>query len=235
MWIRIFVLPAVIIAVLLFTASSASADTVKLKDGTTIAGIIKKVEAGNVHIRVENEDKVFDILKVESMDFTTPHLLPETANAPLGHFLRDFDAQEMVRNVQVIEAAAAEIQKKLAQIRTYWEGKQPISAEELKSWEAAKQEFSAPLRRYQEVLNDLYFHVLAKVDQYNITMKEASKVYVGVKGVRIGSALVAKELEALPLRKYVPAAWFDTIYYQGYNAGYDDAYIKITQPKTPYN
>lgn len=235
MWTRTLIVAAVFNIALFLCTVTASADVLKLKDGVKVEGVIKRVEAGIVYIRVGNEDKMFDILKVENIDFNTPHLLAETSNAPIEHFLNDIDSQEMVRNVQEIEKAAADIRKKLGQIRTYWEAKQPIKEEELAVWETAKRDFSEPLRRYQEVLNDLYFHVLAKVDEYNLIMKDAGKVYVGVKGVKIGSPLVLKEYERLPLRKYVPGAWYDTIYFDGYNAGYEDGYTKMIAPKTPPN
>jgi hypothetical protein len=219
--------------VLVFNATDLRADVLKLKDGTRIDGVINKVESGVVYMRVENEDKRFDILKVESMDFNTPHLLGTKPGMPVEHFLKDIDAQEMVKNVEEIEKATSDLKKMLVQIRTYWEARQPVTSEELKGWEAAKREFEKPLARYQELLNDLYFHVLAKVDDYNLMMKDASRVYVGVKGLKVGSPLVAKEFERLPLRKYVPSAWYDTIYYEGYNIGYDDGYMKLVAPQTP--
>jgi hypothetical protein len=230
---RIFAVSAVLAIALIFGATAVQADVLMLKDGTRVEGIIKKVEAGLVYIRVESEDKMFDILKVQSMDFNTPHLAGTTPDMPVEHFLKDLDAQEMVKNVQDIEKAAADIKKMLGQIRTYWQAREPIASEELKGWEAAKREFEKPLKRYQELLNDLYFHVLAKVDQYNLMMKEASDVYVGVKGLKTGSALVIREYERLPLRKYVPAAWYDTIFYEGYYLGYDDGYTKLVAPRTP--
>jgi hypothetical protein len=82
------------------------------------------------------------------------------------------------------------------------------------------------------VLNDLYFHVLAKVDTYNEMAKDANKVYVGVKGLRVGSPLITKEMAKLPLRKYVPAQWWDTIFYEGYNQGYEEAYQKFGANKS---
>jgi hypothetical protein len=36
-------------------------------------------------------------------------------------------------------------------------------------------------------------------------------------------------MEKLPLKKYVPSTWYDTIFYDGYSLGYDDAYQKITR------
>ena len=233
MWMRIVALATVLTVALFIGTTAASADVLKLKDGTKVEGVIKKVEAGLVYIEVANEARIFDILKVESIDFNTPHLLANAVNAPIDHFLKDMDAQEMVRNIEDLTKAGSDIKKMVTQIRTYWEARQPIDSKDLPSWEAAKRDFSEPLRRYQELLNDLYFHVLAKVDEYNLMMKDATMVYVGVKGIKTGSHLVAKEFERLPLRKYVPAAWYDTIFYEGYNLGYDDGFNKVNPPKTP--
>lgn len=30
-------------------------------------------------------------------------------------------------------------------------------------------------------------------------------------------------MDKLPLKEYVPGAWYDTIFYEGYNIGYNDA------------
>jgi hypothetical protein len=217
----------------LLTVPTAAADTVTFKDGTQMEGIIKKVAEGRVALEIAGEEKVFDILDVTVMDFTTPHLLPTISNVSMEHFLADIEAREMVAGMEEIDKAADEIRLRLTQIKGYWEAKEPISPEQLSGWDAAKDTFTRPVNRYQELLNDLYFHVLAKVDQYNDLMREAGKVYVGVKGpFNIGSALVPKELEKLPLRKYVPGAWYDTIYYSGYDRGYEDAYLKFATPYT---
>ena len=48
-----------------------------------------------------------------------------------------------------------------------------------------------------------------------------------MKGIfNIGSPLLPDGMDKLSLRKYVPAAWFDTIYFEGYNIGYNDAFMK---------
>lgn len=206
----------------LLLSTSAGADIVYLNDGSTIEGVIKKVAAGQVVIQVGEETKTFDILAVESMDFTTAHLVD----------VKNVDAEEIVSNIQQLEKTSAEIDKLLMQIKTFWMLQEPIAAEKTGSWEAAKETFRKPLNKYQELLNDLYFHVLAKVDKYNLLMKDAGEVYVGVKGpFNVGSPLVAKEARELPLTKYVPAAWYDTIFYDGYNVGYDDAYMKFAPYK----
>jgi hypothetical protein len=222
---------ATVLSLILFAAAvETRADTLVFKNGSTIEGVIRKVEAGTVYVQIENEEKGFSILDIETMDFNTPHvLLPEAANIPLEHFLKDIESQEIVRNVEQLEKASADLIHKLGQIRNYWGAKDPIAAEERDGWETAKEEFRKPLALYQELLNDLYFHVLAKVDEYNLIAREARKVYVGIKGIRFGSALVSKEMEKLPLKKYVPSTWYDTIFYDGYNLGYDEAYMKYKE------
>ncbi len=222
MKLRILALIPVFTIILFLGAVGAKGDTITLKSGATLEGVIKKVERGQVHVQVGNDETILDILTIESMDFNTPHLLSTAANAPVDHFMKNVEAQEIVRSMQDIEKAALDIRKKLDQVRGYWAAKQPIALEEKVAWDAAKEDFSKPTGLYQELLNDLYFHVLAKVDEYNALMREARSVYVGIKGVKVGSALVSKDLERLPLKKYVPGAWFDTIYYEGYNRGYDD-------------
>jgi len=230
------IVPAVLIALaLLLPATQASADTIKFKDGSEIEGVIKKVEAGKVLVLINEVEKIFDILEVDSMDFNTPHLLTATdvTKAPLDHFLKSIDAQEMVHNLEELEKASDDIRIMISRISSYWRSRQPIDAKDEKRWEATKETFRTPLSRYQELLNDLYFHVLAKVDEYNALTKEANHVYVGVKGIfNVGSPLVSKEMEKLPLKKYVPASWYDTIFYNGYNRGYDDAYMKFGQGQT---
>ena len=77
--------------------------------------------------------------------------------------------------------------------------------DQVAAWNSTKETFRKPLSLYQELLNNMYFHLLAKVDEYNLLMKAASDVYVGVKGpFNVGSALVPKDLRELPLKKYVP-------------------------------
>jgi hypothetical protein len=34
-------------------------------------------------------------------------------------------------------------------------------------------------------------------------------------------------MKPLALRKYVPGSWYDTIFYDGYNLGFNEAYQKI--------
>jgi type IV secretory pathway VirB4 component len=231
---RIIVLAIIVAVGLLIIAPATFADTLKFKDGTEREGVIKKVETGRVFVTVGGEMQEYDILTIDSMDFNTPHILTSTENIPMEHFLKDVEAQEVVRNFEELEKTEKEVRSMLTDIRAYWNRIQPIPAADLKGWETEKEEFRKPLSRYQELLNDLYFHFLTRVDGYNAIANEASDVYVGVKGIRTGSSLIPKDMKKLPLTKYVPGAWYDTIYFDGYNRGYEDAYQKF-QPATGSN
>jgi hypothetical protein len=231
---RNIVLATIVAVGLLIIAPASFADTLKFKDGTEREGVIKKVETGRVFITDGTEMQEYDILTIDTMDFNTPHILKSTDNVPMEHFLKSVEAQEVVRNFQELEKTESEVRSMLAEIRAYWNRVQPIPSSDLKGWEMEKEEFRKPLSRYQEVLNDLYFHFLARVDGYNAIAGEASEIYVGVRGVRTGSSLVPKDMKKLPLTKYVPGAWYDTIYFDGYNRGYEEAYQKF-QPATGSN
>ena len=233
MWTRNIVLVTIISMGLLIAAPASFADTLKFKDGTEREGVIKKVERGKVFVLVGNEEKVFDILAIDGMAFNTPHLIA-TGNVPIEHFLKNVESQEVVRNFQELEKTEAEVRSMLVEIRAYWNRVQPVTAKELPGWEMEKEEFGKPLSRYQELLNDLYFHFLARVDGYNAIASEAGEIYVGVRGIRTGSSLVPKDMKKLPLTRYVPGAWYDTIYFDGYNRGYEEAYQKF-QPSTGSN
>jgi hypothetical protein len=218
-------------------ALAARADRIELRDGTAVEGLITKVENGQVFIEVGTETKTFDILAVSSMDFDTPHLLEGTPRFPAGHFRDPMEAQEMVGHFAGVEKSAADTRALIDQTKKEWAERKSISAGDVPQWEAAKERFRAPLSRYQENLNDLYFHVLGKVDEYNRLTKEANQIYVGVKGIfNVGSALIPKELEKLPLKKYVPGNWYDTIFFEGYDRGYREAYEKYSnEPYRSYD
>jgi hypothetical protein len=215
----------------------ARADKIELKDGTQVEGIIQKVERGQVFIEVGTETKTFDILSVSSMDFDTPHLLEGTPRLPAEHFLAPMETQEMVRHLSGVEKAAADTRALIDQTKKEWGDRKTVATSDVPQWETAKEHFRAPLSRYQENLNDLYFHVLGKVDEYNRLTSEANQIYVGVKGIfNIGSPLIPKELEKLPLKKYVPGHWYVTIFFEGYDRGSREAYERYSKdPYAPYD
>lgn len=210
-----------------------SADKVRLPDGTAVEGIVKSIDNGQVTIEVNGKSRVFDILEIAGIDFDTPRLAAGTPRLPLEHFLGNIEAQELVGHFRDVEESAATIRKLIGQTKEEWADRKSIAFGKTAQWETAKKPFRKPLSRYQEVLNDLYFHVLGKVDEYNTLMKEADSVYVGVKGwFQTGSSLIPSDMERLPLKKYVPGNWYDTIYFEGYDAGYRDAAEKYR--RDPY-
>jgi hypothetical protein len=205
-----------------------------MRNGDFYEGIIQEIADGEVRVEINRELMTFDIRDVESMNFDTPHLI-ETGDAAMDHFLADLDAQEIVEGFAELDETAAELERMLQQVRTYWEAREPIESREVQAWEAARDTFRRPLSRYQEVLNDVYFHLLARVDEYNAITQEADDIYVGVRGIfQVGSPLLPDGMEELSLREYVPASWYDTIFYDGYNIGYNEAYEKI-QGEYPRN
>jgi len=205
----------------------AWADKLTFKDGTEIEGRIQKVEKGEVTVQIGAETKVFSILDILGMEFDTPSGTDSTTRLPGEHFLASMEAKTMVEHLASVERAAAEIRQLIDETQQAWGSRSTIDPGDLPRWAAGKERFVAPIADYQEALNDLYVHVLAKVGQYNELMKEANQIHVGVRGVfAAGSPLVPKDKQKLPLKKYVPASWYDTIYYEGYNQGYNAAFEK---------
>lgn len=202
----------------------ARADKLELKDGTQVEGIILKVEKGQVTVTIGQEQKQFNILDVTSMDFDTPHVPPGVSQPSLEHFAASTEAQEMVKHIEEVDKAAMDLRQSLAQIKKQWVGRKNVAGGEIASWDATKDQFSRALSRYQEVLGDFYAHVLNRVDQYDSLTKEASGVRVGVQGALRASALVSKDQQESPLKKFVPAPWYDTIFYKGYSVGYTEGY-----------
>lgn len=208
---------------------SLNADTVTLTSGGRIEGVIKKMEKGKVRIDVAggstaqdgNSVREVDLRDIVSVDFDTPHLTEGTSKLPLDHFLKNLDAQEMVRLSRDINVAREQSRRQLDQINATWAVRQPVEKDQARRWAAAKESFSAPFGRYRELVQDMYLHVLAQVDDYNSLAQDAQKIYVGVKGIfNVGSPLVPTNLDQLTIKQAVPKNWYDKIFYEGYNRGY---------------
>ena len=210
---------------LLASPAVVQADKLELKDGTEIEGIILKVEKGQVTVAIGQTQKAFSILDVTSMNFDTPHVPQGVSQPSLEHFASNAEAQELVRQIQDVDKAALDLRRLLDQIEKEWGSGKTIASNETSSWNATKEQFSRALSRYQEVLGGFYSHVATKVDQYNRFAREAGGVRVGVRGAfNVGSALVSKEEQEPPLKKFVPSTWYDTIFYKGYSLGYTEGY-----------
>src|SRR5690349_13052237 len=98
---------------LLKIVTTATADTVDIKDGSEMSSVIKKVADGKVTVDVAGEETIFDILTIASMDFNTPHLLPSSANPKGG-------PEAVASTANKIDEAAEKIRLRLTQIQGYW-------------------------------------------------------------------------------------------------------------------
>ena len=184
-----------------------------------------KVEKGQVTMTVGGNQREFSILDVVRMDFDTPHAPAGVSQTSLEHFASNTEAQEMVRHIEEVDKAAADLRQLLDQAKREWGDGKTITAAETPAWDATKDQFSRALSRYQEVLGDFYAHVVTRVDQYDRLAKEAGGVRVGAQGAfNVGSSLVSKEAQQPPLKTFVPGTWYDTIFYKGYGQGYTEGY-----------
>jgi hypothetical protein len=208
----------------------AQADKLTFSDGASVDGVVKKIEKGQVTVEVGTETKVFDVLAITDIEFDTPHLTLGTPRLPLEHFIGGLESNEMMSHFTAVEKSAADVRKLIDQTRRDWAGRTAAKPNDTINWTNSKQRFVAPLSLYQEHLNDLYFHVLGKVDEYNSLMKDADTIYVGVRGwFQAGSSLIPHEMKSLPLKKYVPGNWYDSIFFDGYDRGYSEAYEKYSK------
>jgi hypothetical protein len=217
----------ILVGLLTLSVPLAVADQLTLKDGTTIEGVVQKVEKGQVTILIGGETKSYDMLQVSDITFDSARITTGTKLLPAEHFAASMEAQEMLGHFTKVEQSAANVRTLLNQTRKEWGDHKSVEFDQTAKWASAKERFGAPMADYQEALNELYFHVLGKVDEYNALMKDADSIYVGVKGLlNVGSSLIPPDVKKLPLKKYVPGTWYDTIFYEGYNSGYNDAFEK---------
>lgn len=189
-------------------------------------GIITKLEGGKVFINLSGDNagvREIELREIASVNFDTPHLTPGAAKVPLEHFMKDLDAQEIVRVSRDMNQARQDARAELGKIKTNWAARQPVEKDQIARWNAAKESFRAPFARYRETVGEMYLHVLARIDDYNKLARDADQVYIGVKGLfNVGSGLVPGDLGERTVKESVPKSWYDQIYFNGYNRGYKE-------------
>ena len=84
------------------------ADRIDFNDGTSLEGIIQKVENGTVTMEVSQGTREFSVLDITRMEFDSPHFQPESSRFPPEHFLAAMGAQEMLTHIREVETAAAD-------------------------------------------------------------------------------------------------------------------------------
>jgi hypothetical protein len=193
----------------LLFAWPALADTITLRAGGRVEGIITKLEAGKVYIEVAGAVREIELPAIAAVNFDTPHLTAGSTKVPLDHFLKNLDAQEMVRISQDMNQARQDARAELEKIKAQWAAKQ---YGDKNRWNAAKESFRTPLGRYRELVGDMYLHVLGQIDDYNKLTKEADQVH----------GLVPGDEWERAVKESVPKNWYDRIFFDGYNRGYKE-------------
>ena len=190
-----------------------SADTLKLKDGQAISGIVRTIDGGKVTVEVGSQKRVVDILQVEQIDFDTPH--PQDAAIPVKEFTRD--AERLIQ-------AEKDTQRAFDQIKARWSTRKTVEPNQAQQWNADRERFDTPMTDYRKAIYQMYLDLATHVDRYNDLAQDATKLYVGVKGVlNVGSPLIRDAQRERPLKDFIPGHWYDQIFYEAYKEGFHDA------------
>jgi hypothetical protein len=192
-------------------------DSIKLKDGQSVTGIVRSMEGGKVTVDVGGQSRVLDILQVQEIDFDTPH----ATNAPA---ISDIPVREFTRVAEKLIQAQKETGRTFDQIKARWSTRKTVEPNQAQQWAADRERFDTPLSDYRKAIQQMYLDVAAHVDNYNKIAGDATKLYVGVKGLlNVGSPLIRDNQRERPLKDFIPGHWYDQIYYDAYRKGFSDA------------
>ena len=190
-------------------------DSIKLKDGQTMSGIVRSMESGKVTIEMGGQLRVVELVRVAEIDFDTPH-------ADASAAVTDIPVREFTNDAQKLVKAQQDTRKMLDQIKARWSNRKSVEPGQTGQWSADKERFSTPLADYRKAIQEMYLHVASHVENYNKLTDEANRLYVGVRGLlNIGSSLTPEEPR--PLKEFLPRHWYDQLYYDAYRKGFNDA------------
>ncbi len=189
-------------------------DSIKLKDGQTVTGVVRSIDGGKVTIETGGRPRVVDILQVDQIEFDTPHV-EEAQVIPVREFTKV--AQELVR-------AETATRRSFDTIKARWSTRKSVLPDQAQQWAADRERFDAPMTEYRKAIHQMYLDLSAHVDNYNKMAADATKLYVGVKGLlNVGSPLIRDNQRERPLKDFIPGHWYDQIYYDAYKKGFNDA------------
>lgn len=192
-------------------------DSLKLKDGSSVQGVVRTIAGGNVTIEVGGQNRVIPVLQVQEIDFDTPHA-NEVSASP------DKTVNEFTKGAEALTKARKNTRTALDQIKGRWANRKSVEPSQTSQWSAEKERFLPPFTDYRKAILTLYRDVAAQVDNYNKMGAEANNVYVGVKGIfNVGSPLVPEDQRELQLKQFLPGTWYDELYYEAYSKGFKDA------------
>lgn len=189
-------------------------DFIKLKDGQTVTGVVRSIDGGKVTVESGGRPRVVDILQVEQIEFDTPHV-EEAQAIPVREFTKA--AEELVR-------AETATRRSFDTIKARWSTRKSVQPDQAQQWAADRERFDAPMTDYRKAIHQMYLDLSAHVDNYNKMAGDATKLYVGVKGLlNVGSPLIRDNQRERPLKDFIPGHWYDQIYYDAYKKGFNDA------------
>lgn len=192
-------------------------DSLKLKNGSAVQGVVRTIAGGNITIEVGGQNRVIKVLDVEEIDFDTPHA-NEAAATP------DKTVSQFTKGADSMTKARKTSRSALDQIKGRWAGRKSVEGNQVAQWNAEKERFLPAFTDYRKSIQELYRDVAAQVDNYNKLGAEANSVYVGVKGIfNVGSPLVPDDQRELQLKQFLPGTWYDELYYEAYSKGFKDA------------
>jgi hypothetical protein len=192
-------------------------DSVRLKNGQAMTGIVRSIDAGKVTIEVGGQPRVVDILQVEQIDFDTPH----TSDSPS---VNDIPVREFTKAAEKLIQAERETRRSFDAIKARWSTRKSVEPNQTQQWAADRERFDTPLSDYRKAIHQMYLDLAAHVDNYNKTAADATKLYVGVKGLlNIGSPLIRDNQRERPLKDFIPGHWYDQLFYEAYKEGFNDA------------
>jgi hypothetical protein len=192
-------------------------DSLKLKDGSTVKGVVRTIAGGNVTLETDGRNRVIPVLQVNEIDFDTPHAdeVKGSADKTVNQFTKD--AEAMVK-------ARQSARTQLDQIKGRWSNRKSVDKNQTSQWSAEKERFEPPFATYRKSIQGLYRDLAANIDNYNKMAAEANDVYIGVKGLlNVGSPLIPDDQRELQLKQFLPGTWYDELYYDAYTKGFKDA------------
>jgi acylphosphatase len=192
-------------------------DTLRLKDGGTVTGIVRNMDDGKVTVDVGGQSRSIDLLQVLGIVFDTPHAedVPSVDEVPVREFTRVADR---------VVKAQKESKRTWDVIKSRWSTRKSVEPNHAQQWSADRERFAAPFSDYRKSIHQMYLDLAAHVDNYNTMARDAEKLYVGVKGpFNIGSPLIRDSERDRPLKDFIPGHWYDQIYYDAYRKGFNDA------------
>ena len=192
-------------------------DSLKLKNGSSVQGIVRSIAGGNITLEVNGRHQVIPVLQVDEIDFDTPHADEVKGSA-------DKTVNEFTKGAQALTKARRDSRTALDQIKTRWASRKSVEPGQTGQWNAEKERFQPPFTDYRKAIQTLYRDVAAHVDSYNKMAAEANDVYIGVKGIfNVGSPLIPDDQRELQIKQFLPGTWYDELYYAAYSKGFKDA------------